>query len=95
MLDFDGLFVQRLSTGRASLWLSQGMGTTLAFVTANSAGEQEVRVLNLLGFVCHKSSDIPSRDNQWDITHRDVSASLPGNGIIFFDGSHLQSVRHR
>lgn len=49
MLDFDEMFVQKLSTGWARLWLNRGMGTTLAFVAANSAGEQEVRVLNLLG----------------------------------------------
>lgn len=51
MSDFDELFVQKISTSRATQWLSQGMGRTLAYAATNPTGEQEVRVLNLLGFV--------------------------------------------
>jgi hypothetical protein len=57
MLDFDDLFVQKLSIGRARHWLRQGMGTTLAFVTGNTAGKQEARLLNLLWFVIRKLSE--------------------------------------
>lgn len=51
MLDFDELFIQKLSVGQSRRWLHQGLGTTLAFAAPNASGQQEARVMNLLGDV--------------------------------------------